>query len=322
MPVWEITLIIIAVLFCGAWFGIGFLGFRIAIGRGRELDIYNREALKGTSWDLYYDVIMDGIQWVHEHPAEDIDITSEYDGIPLHGRLIRHPDAEGCVIMFHGYRTCADVDFGAACPVYYGCRNDLLLVDERACGKSGGRYIGFGVLERYDAKSWADYICERFGKDRRIIFAGLSMGASTALMALSLQLPGNVCGIVADSAFSSPYDIIRSTIHRNFHLGGRGITAAIGFWCRLLAGYSLKEMSVPEAIHGTRISILFAHGTADSRVPVQMTYCAAKQTAGQTILIITEGSEHGTGFLADHERYVEAIQKICSAPCPKSGKTE
>ena len=43
-----------------------------AICRGHELNIADREALKGTSWDQYYEEIQEGIEWINRQEAEDI----------------------------------------------------------------------------------------------------------------------------------------------------------------------------------------------------------------------------------------------------------
>ena len=92
------------------WMVIGYVGFRTAICRGHELNITDREALKGTSWDQYYEEIQEGIEWINRQEAEDIFIRSE-DGFKLHGRLMDQPGAKGTVLMFHGYRTHPEVDF-------------------------------------------------------------------------------------------------------------------------------------------------------------------------------------------------------------------
>lgn len=54
------------------WMVIGYVGFRTAICRGHELNIADREALKGTSWDQYYEEIQEGIEWINRQEAEDI----------------------------------------------------------------------------------------------------------------------------------------------------------------------------------------------------------------------------------------------------------
>lgn len=327
---WIVVCIIVAVIILG-WLGIGYVGFRTAICRGHELNINDRGALKGTAWDQYYDEIQEGIAWINQQAAEDIYIQSE-DGLKLHARLMDQPGAKGTVLMFHGYRTHPEVDFSASSHVYYECGNRIVHIDERAAGESEGKYIGFGVLESRDCCLWAQYIAKRFGTDQKIILAGLSMGASTVLMATAhhadkmvqissdsetpmkvcLKLPENVTGIVADSAFSSPYDIIKKRIHTTYHCKGTVLTAAIGIWSRILAHYSLKELSVPEVMKNNHIPVLLVHGTADSNVPVEMTIKAAENCRAPKKLLLVEGAEHGTGYLVDNETYKQALREFCS----------
>jgi hypothetical protein len=302
--------VIIMIVF-GLWLLVGYVGFRVAICRGHELDIENRESLTGTSWDLYYEEICEGISWINSHFAEEIEIQSE-DGLKLHGRLIENPNAKGTVLMFHGYRTHPEVDFSASAHVYYESGNHILLIDQRSSGKSEGKYIGFGVLESRDCRAWAQYAAQRFGSDKEIILAGLSMGASTVLMAAEQDLPENVTGIVADSAFSSPKEIIQKKIHQSYHCNGHLFTVAIGVWSRLLAGYSLNEVSVVEIMKNNQIPVFFIHGKADSLVPVEMTIRAAKNCKSASELLLVDDAEHGTGYLVDNETYQKKLWEFCS----------
>ena len=293
------------------WLIVGYIGFCAAIRRGKELDIKNRESLKGTSWDYYYNEIQEGIRWIESRPAEHVYILSG-DGLKLHGRLILNPDARGTVLMFHGYRTHPEVDFSASAHVYYECGNHLLLIDQRAAGESEGKFIGFGVLESRDCKCWIDYITERFGEKHPIILAGLSMGASTVLMAAAQPLPENVTGIVADSAFSSPRDIICRRIQQNYHCSGKLITAAVGLYSRLAAGYSLKEKSVLEAMESNCVPVLFVHGKNDSTVPVEMTIKAAERCRAPKQVFLVEGAEHGCGYLVENQTYIQLLRQFCT----------
>ena len=240
--------------------------------------------------------------------------------------------AKGTVLMFHGYRTHPEVDFSASSHVYYECGNRIVHIDQRAAGESEGKYIGFGVLESRDCCLWAQYIANRFGTDQKIILAGLSMGASTVLMAtahhedrrvrincspeepmeVSMTLPKNVTGIVADSAFSSPYDIIKKRIRTTYHCNGRLLTIAIGIWSRMLAHYSLKELSVPDVMKHNTIPVLLVHGTEDSNVPVEMTVKIAENCQAPKQVLLVKGAEHGTGYLVDNEAYKKALQEFCS----------
>ena len=62
----------------------------------------------------------------------------------------------------------------------------LLLVDQRACGKSEGKYITFGAKEKYDILLWIKFINERYYGKKTIYIHGTSMGAATTLMVSSL----------------------------------------------------------------------------------------------------------------------------------------
>ena len=78
------------------WMVIGYVGFRTAICRGHELNIADREALKGTSWDQYYEEIQEGIEWINRQEAEDIfirvDGRAEIRSIGVQGT---HQKADG-----------------------------------------------------------------------------------------------------------------------------------------------------------------------------------------------------------------------------------
>lgn len=305
------VIFIIVIVLIGAWLGIGYVGFRVAILRGHELDIYDRDSYRGTSWDKYHDEIMEGIRWIESHDRERVEIRSE-DGKRLVARLTLNPDAKGIALMFHGYRTHPEIDFSASSHVYYNAGNHILHIDQRASGESEGKYIGFGVLESRDCKRWCEYASERFGQDMPIIIAGLSMGASTVLMAAGQNLPENVCGIVADSAFSSPEAIIQKKIHQSYKVNGKLFAKAIGIWSRVIAGYSLTGTSVIDIMKENEIPVLFVHGRADSLVPVWMTEKAIEVCKAPKQVLLIDGAEHGTGYLVENEIYRKMLAEFCS----------
>lgn len=118
-------------------------------------------------------------------PYEDVWITSS-DGLKLHGKCyVSTPDAP-VQIMFHGYKSGAERDFCGGLQVAVQGGFNVLLVDQRAHGKSEGKCLTFGVKERYDCLAWINYAIERFGRDTKIFLYGMSMGAATVLMASGL----------------------------------------------------------------------------------------------------------------------------------------
>ena len=134
---------------------------------------------------------MDGI------PYEPVYVTA-YDGVRLFARYYHVRDGAPLQIQFHGYRGSAMRDFCGGNKLARESGQNTLVVDQRAHGRSGGTTITFGIRERLDCRSWAEYARQRFGPDTPVFLSGVSMGAATVLMASELELPGNVAGIIAD----------------------------------------------------------------------------------------------------------------------------
>ena len=126
-----------------------------------------------------------------------VHITAQ-DGTPLAARYYHHADGAPLAIIFHGYRGYAERDGLGGYTLCTALGYNVLLPDQRAHGYSGGHTITMGVKERYDARDWTVWARSRFGPEVPIFLMGVSMGAATVLLAAGLNLPDNVCGIVAD----------------------------------------------------------------------------------------------------------------------------
>ena len=69
-----------------------------------------------------------------------------HDGLTLFGRYYERKKGAPVEIAFHGYRSTAIHDGCVAYESAVRYETNLLLVDQRAHGKSGGKTITFGVL--------------------------------------------------------------------------------------------------------------------------------------------------------------------------------
>jgi hypothetical protein len=72
--------------------------------------------------------------------------------------------------------------------------------------------ITFGLREKKDCLYWIDYAINNIDKNAKIIITGISMGASTVLMASGEKLPENVVGVLADCGYTSAKEIIKKVI--------------------------------------------------------------------------------------------------------------
>ncbi len=120
---------------------------------------------------------------IRSHTAEHVKLTS-FDGLHLSALYLpAQGESQGTVVAFHGYRSLATIDFALEAELFHGLGYELLLPYQRSHGESQGKYITYGVKERFDCRDWARYAARRFGQDKPLFLMGISMGAATVLMA-------------------------------------------------------------------------------------------------------------------------------------------
>lgn len=259
----------------------------------------------GEQYDPYHGTITRCVQLVLKEPWEDVTVTS-FDGLTLAGRYYHLQDGAPLVIFFHGYR-CSSLRDGNGIFLY--CRKlgfNVLLVDQRAHGKSEGSTITFGVKGRYDCKSWVDYAIERFGKEQKIYLSGLSMGGATVLMASDIGLPENVIGILADCPYSSPKAILCSVI-KQMGFPVKLTYAMAKLSAKWIGKFDVEEASAIEAVKNTKIPILILHGDADDFVPCYMSIDCQTAAKENVRLKLIKGAAHGMSHCVDTKSYEEAL---------------
>ena len=269
--------------------------FRLAFlrkkGGGRSAPLYENEQLVP-----FREMRTQAMAYAERTPHETLTIRSR-DGLTLSARLYDIPDAVGSILLFHGYRSFGECDFGCILSHYRDERRlRVLLVDQRAHGDSEGKYITFGTLERYDCVDWVSYMHSRFGT-QPMILDGMSMGAATVLLAAAEPLPRSVVGILADCAYSSPEAILR-TVGTQMHMPVGLILPGVRLLCRVFGHFDPMPVSVPAALKKSDLPILMVHGTADGFVPYTMALENSK--AREDIRLISiEGADHGMSYLVD-----------------------
>ena len=138
--------------------------------------------------------------WRAAQSFECVSIQSR-DNLRLVGYYLPCAGAERTVLLVHGWRGSWEGDMSPFGPFLQEQRCNLLFVDQRGHGASEGKYLGFGVLERYDCLAWVSYLQRREPAGMPIYLLGCSQGAATVLMASGFALPKQVRGIIADCGF-------------------------------------------------------------------------------------------------------------------------
>lgn len=230
-----------------------------------------------------------------------------HDGEVLTGHLKECKNAKRIIIAMHGWRSDWATDFGAISDFWHlqGC--EVLYAEQRGQNGSGGKYMGFGMTERYDCADWVRYINIRTGGTLPIYLAGLSMGGATVLMASDLTLPKNVKGIIADSAYTSPYKIWKYVAENNLHLPYAMLSKGADMGCLRRINMHTNDFSAPEALSATDIPVLIIHGSEDHFVPVTMAYDNYKSCNSPKHLLIVPGADHCMSYFTEKKRYEKAV---------------
>lgn len=251
----------------------------------------------------------EGRAWILAQNPERWNLTSD-DGIPLVAHYIPAENPRALFIMVHGYRSNGSRDFAYIAKPLHEKGYSLLILDNRAHGESGGKYISYGALERFDVVLWANEVKRRL-PDLPVILSGVSMGAATVLMTASMDLPDSVRGVVADSGYTSPSDIFRSVMKRMYHLPEFPFVPLAKMLSKMRIGVDFTDVSAAESVKNTKVPILFAHGTGDTFVPHDMSEKNFRNAPkGMARMILVDGAEHTQSYLFDPARYGAELDRF------------
>lgn len=249
--------------------------------------------------------IDEGRNWINSLPFKE-EWTTSYDGTKLYGRFYENPGSKITILMMHGFRSNALHDFSCAFQFYYDKGFNLMVPDQRAHGKSEGKYITYGVKERYDALAWLNHI-NTLIPEGTLYATGVSMGATTVLMAAGLELPENLKGIIADCGFTSPAEIIKKVMTNDIKLPLFPLYYTTRIMTRAFAGFDFEEYSAVSAVAESKVPILFLHGKEDGFVPFSMGEKIYDATSCEKKAVWVDGADHGCSFLVDREGCTNAL---------------
>ena len=260
----------------------------------------------GIEIDKYKDKIIDNLEWINNIEYKDIYIRNRAN-LLLHGIYIDNPKSKKILVLLHGYRSTPNRDVYPSAKDYYDLNYSILIIDQRACGNSQGKYITFGYKEKKDVVVWLKYLNKHYNKP--IVLAGISMGATTALLVPEIYNK-NIIAIYTDSGYISGYEEVKYTLKHYFYMPSSLFMPTINFFCKIFAKYNLKDINTLKSLKNIRIPILFAHGDIDDFVPMKNSLLNYKKYQGTKKLLIIKNANHGMGYLVDKEKYLNVVKEM------------
>ena len=261
---------------------------------------------KGEIYEPYREDMVRWILEARQMKREDFYITSD-DGLRLHGVFYEYQPGAPIELMFHGYRGNAERDLSGGVQRCFLLGRSALLVDQRCSNQSEGHVITFGIKEHKDCLRWIDFMISHCGPDVKIILTGISMGATTVMMAAGHPLPDHVIGVLADCGFNSARDIMQSVI-RSMGLPPSICYPFVRLGARIFGHFDLEEYSAEEAMKTCSVPVIFFHGLDVDFVPSWMSERCFQECTCTESLVLVPGAGHGLSYLVDHEGYLKAVR--------------
>ena len=289
---------------------ISYICFRLVfyVPRKKETSSEELPVPAGKIYEPYHSLMKRWILEARSFQSEDFYIKS-FDGLTLHAKYYEYDKNAVTEIMFHGYRGSAERDLSGGIQRCFALGRNILLVDQRTSCGSEGTVISFGINEHRDALSWVDFAVKHFGPDVKLVLTGISMGASTVLMAAGKELPKNVAGVLADCGFSSAKEIIKKCA-RDLKLPANLLYPLIKLGAKLFGHFDLEEYTPLEAMKTCKIPVIFFHGEDDAFVPCDMSREIYAACNSPKRLVTVPGAGHGLVYVVDNDLYFQSVTEF------------
>ncbi len=228
---------------------------------------------------------------------EDFSVRAA-DGIELQGWKVRaRARSANWVLLFHGV---SDNRTGVLGHAEFLLRHgyNVVMMDSRAHGESGGTIATYGWKERFDTVAVTDalYSSETV---RHLGALGVSMGAAIALQSAAVE--PRIEGVVAEDPFANLREV-------SYDYAGLGFSPLLGRTlfrpATILAlhgmakagGFRPDDVSPERAVAARPFPILLICGTRDHRIPCRHAERIYRAARGPKELWVVAGAEHASAL--------------------------
>jgi uncharacterized protein len=228
---------------------------------------------------------------------EDFSVRAP-DGVELRGWKVRARSPKGdWVLLFHGVSDNRTGDLGHA-ELLLRHGYNVVMIDSRAHGASGGGMATYGWKERYDTVAVTDALCSQENV-HHLAALGVSMGAAIALQSAAVE--PRIQAVIAEDPFADlrevSYDY--AGLHFSPLLGKTLLRPATIFAMKGMAeagGFPPDDVSPAKAVAARPFPVLLICGTRDHTIPCRHAQRIYQAARGPKELWVVEGAEHASAL--------------------------
>jgi dipeptidyl aminopeptidase/acylaminoacyl peptidase len=174
-----------------------------------------------------------------------------------------------CVVVLHGIADSRVSAIGFA-PMFLNQGYAVLLPDSRAHGASEGRFVTYGLLEKYDVIAWANWM--RRAGCLKLYGLGESLGASILIQAAALQ--SVFAAIVAECPYADLRETAEYRVRQMLRMpafvtvpAAKIVVSSGMLYANWAYGLNFQQVSPILSIAQASSPILLIHGLKDLRTP-------------------------------------------------------
>lgn len=254
-------------------------------------------------------------------PDPEVITITGHQGVRLEGFFFKNPDAGDCgVIIQHGF---TGTRWGAVkfIPLFWDRGCDIVAMDARFHGNSGGAFATLGYFERYDMQRVLAWFQRRTGLEKRQIgLMGISMGGAIVLLTAALE--PEVAFVAADAPYSDLGTILTERAMILYGQLLRPLVPIAFVIAQGRAGFDIQDVAPGRHAAKIEAPVFLTRSDADVYTPPYHTDLVYERVAHERrVLIKTDwGSEHGRCIDDDRERYTANFEAFMDEHVPDFGK--
>lgn len=296
------------------------LAVAAVLGAGLYIGNMTYNQLMDSPWDQILGIRNETADLHIIHEAEKkygwrpVEVEAK-DGTMLAGTYVSAgQDAHRTVILLHGLYSNRSM-MVPLIPMYQKLGYNVLLVDLRGHGESGGEHTMWGMKEVDDLDAWMEWLEAR---DPRVLVGmhGISLGAAMSLLYSGTDNGQNLLFYVADSSYADLLSLGKEKVYawsgdERMLLSMDIINPFFQAAMFIHTGKLLHNIEPIDAVANAKAPILFLHGAADTLVPP-----SAAQELGDAAgsnrkeIRIFEGAGHAAEYAANPAAYERIVSNF------------
>lgn len=250
----------------------------------------------------------ESMKWFMKLNPKDT-VIKDSKGKDVHGNIIEQETTTNkWAICVHGYMGAPSIQAPFA-KHFYDNGYNVICPCLRAHGDDTHRYCSMGWHDKDIVITWIEYLVKKY-PDCEIVLHGVSMGASTVMLATGEKLPENVKCAVSDCGFSSCKEEFIHVMKNNMKIPVFPFFYLGNMFSVVRGNFNFEKCLPVKAVAKSETPTLFIHGTGDDFVPYHMIDDVFNACSAEKERLDVPDAVHAVALAYDPELYFSTMDNF------------